>query len=126
MPLPPSKPLYRFLLGLSLTLLVLILGFAWVAALIPAWGAQPDEVALSLPGDEVVPQPQILWDHAITIQAPAAQVYPWLIQIGDTRGAFYSYVLSRTWPCARPGWPGVTSMPMKSTPSGRTPRLGRG
>jgi hypothetical protein len=29
--------------------------------------------------------------HAITIQAPPKDVWPWLVQIGQDRGGFYSY-----------------------------------
>jgi len=43
-----------------------------------------------LPGDHLVTAPDILWNHAITIRAPAKAIYPWLIQLGDSRAAFYS------------------------------------
>jgi hypothetical protein len=29
--------------------------------------------------------------HAITIKAPAAEIWPWLVQMGQNRGGFYSY-----------------------------------
>ena len=29
--------------------------------------------------------------HAITIHAPVAEVWPWLVQIGQDKGGFYSY-----------------------------------
>ncbi len=29
--------------------------------------------------------------RAITVQAPAAAVWPWLVQLGQNRGGFYSY-----------------------------------
>ena len=29
--------------------------------------------------------------HAITIQAPISKVWPWLVQLGQGRGGFYSY-----------------------------------
>ena len=29
--------------------------------------------------------------HAITIRAPVEEVWPWLAQIGQDRGGFYSY-----------------------------------
>lgn len=57
------------------------------------WGATDDEVGRSLPGDHLVPSPRWQWTHAITIQAPAAAVWPWLVQIGQGRGGFYSYEL---------------------------------
>jgi hypothetical protein len=55
------------------------------------WGAAKNEVQRSLPGDELVPVPQLNATHAVTIRATAAQVWPWLAQIGQGRGGFYSY-----------------------------------
>jgi hypothetical protein len=57
------------------------------------WGATDDEVQRSLPGDELVPHPKSEIICAITIQAPAAQVWPWLMQIGCRRAGWYSYDL---------------------------------
>lgn len=55
------------------------------------WGATDDEGVLPLPGDGLVKQPKLGYTRAITIQAPPEQVWPWLIQIGQGRGGFYSY-----------------------------------
>jgi hypothetical protein len=55
------------------------------------WGAADEEVARALPGDEMVPDAKISSTHAITIQAAPAEVWPWLVQIGQGRGGFYSY-----------------------------------
>lgn len=30
-------------------------------------------------------------DHAITIHAPAGAIWPWLVQMGQVRGSFYTY-----------------------------------
>jgi hypothetical protein len=45
---------------------------------------------MALPGDEIVPAPMLETTHAITINAYAEQVWPWLIQIGQGRAGFYS------------------------------------
>jgi len=55
------------------------------------WGATDDEVARALPGDELVPDPAIDSTWSVTIDAPAEDVWPWLAQIGQDRGGFYSY-----------------------------------
>jgi len=55
------------------------------------WGATADEVQRAWPGDDLVPQPKGEYMHAVTINAPAAAVWPWIIQIGQGRGGFYSY-----------------------------------
>lgn len=55
------------------------------------WGAEPGDEERQLPGDELLPQggKQIL--HAVTINAPVEEVWPWLAQLGQDRGGFYSY-----------------------------------
>ncbi|HEY0460778.1 MAG TPA: SRPBCC family protein [Pyrinomonadaceae bacterium] len=55
------------------------------------WGASVAELSATLPGDEVKPDAAIQVTHAITIDAPAAVVWKWLVQIGQQRGGFYSY-----------------------------------
>src|SRR5262245_2575048 len=56
-----------------------------------SWGTTKEERRGSLPGDDLVPQPISQATHAITICAPAAEVWPWLVQMGQGRGGFYSY-----------------------------------
>jgi hypothetical protein len=55
------------------------------------WGASPAEWAAAWPGDDLVPAPRWQALHAVTVWAPAAVVWPWLAQIGQGRGGFYSY-----------------------------------
>ena len=55
------------------------------------WGATTAEVCKALPGDSLVPRPKHCDTHAITIHAPVAEVWPWLVQIGQDKGGFYSY-----------------------------------
>jgi hypothetical protein len=55
------------------------------------WGATDAEVQEHLPGDEFVSNPENGATHAITIDAPIADVWPWLVQVGQTKGGFYSY-----------------------------------
>jgi hypothetical protein len=55
------------------------------------WGATDAEVAAHLPGDALVPHHDLSSTNAITIHAPVAGVWPWLVQIGQGRGGFYSY-----------------------------------
>jgi hypothetical protein len=54
------------------------------------WGASEDEVHRSLAGDDLVPHPMLETTHAITIRAPAAAVWPWLVQMGYDRGWWYT------------------------------------
>ncbi len=55
------------------------------------WGATDEERRKPLPGDELVPDPATTSTRAITVNAPVGAVWPWLAQIGQDRGGFYSY-----------------------------------
>lgn len=55
------------------------------------WGTSGAELAMALPGDQFVPVANYRIDHAVTINAPVDEVWPWLIQIGQDRAGFYSY-----------------------------------
>ncbi|BBZ75634.1 hypothetical protein MANY_09710 [Mycolicibacterium anyangense] len=56
-----------------------------------SWGATAQETDAVLPGDELVEQGAPRTTRAITIKAPVQAVWPWLVQIGEDRGGFYSY-----------------------------------
>jgi hypothetical protein len=66
-----------------------------VAAVLRAWqrrwGATDDEVNRTLPGDDLISHADLTATRAITIHATAAQVWPWIAQLGQGRGGFYSY-----------------------------------
>jgi hypothetical protein len=55
------------------------------------WGATKAESSRQLPGDELVPEPATSVTRAVSIDAPAAEVWRWLVQIGQDRGGMYSY-----------------------------------
>ena len=54
------------------------------------WGATAKEMTTPLPGDDLQPRAQYRSTRAITIEAPAAAVWPWLLQVGCGRAGFYS------------------------------------
>lgn len=55
------------------------------------WGARPDEPDPSLPGEVLIPNPTWGFTHAVSISAPPEAVWPWVVQIGQGRGGFYSF-----------------------------------
>ncbi len=56
------------------------------------WGATAEEAAARLPGDELLEHADGVATRAITIDAPAAAVWPWLVQMGPApRGGAYTY-----------------------------------
>ena len=42
-------------------------------------------------GDDLVPDPGFVWTNAVTVDRPAADVWPWVAQLGQGRGGLYSY-----------------------------------
>jgi hypothetical protein len=55
------------------------------------WGASSQERDASLPGDNLIVNPDLTATRAITVHASASQVWPWIAQLGQGRGGFYSY-----------------------------------
>lgn len=54
-------------------------------------GARAEELQRPFPGDALVPEPRWQYLHGITVEAPPAMVWPWIAQLGQGRGGFYSY-----------------------------------
>jgi len=56
-----------------------------------SWGATDEEVARTLPGDDLLAGPDIVSTRAVRIEAPASSIWPWLVQMGPGRGGAYTY-----------------------------------
>ena len=74
-------------LEVAVTLLTTPLSRLWYNR----WGATAEECARALPGDDLAPAPKLSYTRAISINAPVAAVWPWLVQLGQGRGGLYSY-----------------------------------
>jgi hypothetical protein len=55
------------------------------------WGATDEEANMALAGDELLPDADLTATRAVTVRAAAAGVWPWIAQLGQGRGGFYSY-----------------------------------
>ena len=55
------------------------------------WGAEPEDEKCEQPSNELLPRDGAEILHAVTINAPVENVWPWLAQLGQDRGGFYSY-----------------------------------
>jgi hypothetical protein len=55
------------------------------------WGATSIEAREKLPGDDLLADADLTATRAITIRCPTEQVWPWIAQLGQGRGGFYSY-----------------------------------
>ena len=55
------------------------------------WGASDAEIGQGLPGDELMEHADLTATRAITIDRAPEDVWPWIAQIGQRRGGFYSH-----------------------------------
>lgn len=55
------------------------------------WGATDEEVRRPYPGANLIPDGKRGATMAITIEAPPARVWPWLLQMGYDRAGYYSW-----------------------------------
>src|SRR6478752_5231112 len=55
------------------------------------WGATDEEVAAAQPGDDLIGDANVTATRAITIRRSPDVVWPWIAQLGQSRGGFYSY-----------------------------------
>jgi hypothetical protein len=56
------------------------------------WGSTPEEAVARLPGDELLEDADGVATRAITVEAPASAVWPWIAQMGPSpRGGAYTY-----------------------------------
>jgi hypothetical protein len=55
------------------------------------WGATDEEIAALQPGDELISDANVSATRAITIRRSPDVVWPWIAQLGQGRGGFYSY-----------------------------------
>lgn len=79
---------WRFVLPLLVVLWGIYLGIlhSWLMN----WGATRQEQQMALPGDELATGQVSYFTRAITIDAPASAVWPWIVQMGQDRAGFYS------------------------------------
>jgi hypothetical protein len=57
------------------------------------WGTAKDECVMRLPGDELMRQPVLQSTEGVSIELSVAEVWPWLVQMGQDRGGLYGYEL---------------------------------
>ena len=88
MPLPVRRVAVPLAALMAVTMVaVTVLGLRWMAR----WGATDQESDGSLPGDDLIANPDLIATRAITIAPRAERVWPWVVQLGQGRGGFYSY-----------------------------------
>ena len=55
------------------------------------WGTTRADLARTMIGDAVIVNPTHSATHAVTVNAPPEDIWPWLVQMGYRRGGLYSY-----------------------------------
>ncbi len=91
----PLHPSHRHVAKLGTSVAVIALDYSSTLIVLRPWhmrwGMSSAELSKPLPGDRIVASPNFRIDHGVTIRAPADSVWPWLAQLGQDRGGFYSY-----------------------------------
>ena len=96
LPVPRLRPFifrrYLKAAGVLAVLAVLALGveLAVVRPVILSLGATRAEVLSEMPGDRFVTKPRTAYTQAVDINAPAAEVWKWLVQVGYQRAGWYN------------------------------------
>ena len=89
LPPPPPRPPARVLAGAA----ALAIGAA--LPVLRTWmlhfGATEAELDAPLPGDDLIPSPDLVATRVVGIAAAPEDVWPWVAQLGQGRGGFYSY-----------------------------------
>jgi hypothetical protein len=80
-----------FPLFVALLVGLVAVGYLIIRPRILNWGATPAEVGRSIVGDELIANPIMVTTRAVTIEVGSESVWPWLAQMGQGRGGFYSY-----------------------------------
>ncbi len=88
------------------------------------WGATDAEVKAPYPGADIIPGGKRGTTMAVTIDAPPAAVWPWLVQMGVDRAIWYTWDYWRPWGLRsadriHPEWQNIAvGYRMPATPTG--------
>ena len=85
-----AKRLTRMTLAL-VSLALFIGGLVAMRGWAENWGSTAAERGRTLAGDELIPPGSTRSTMAMTINAPAQRIWPWLAQFGAGRGGLYTY-----------------------------------
>src|SRR5689334_10153095 len=80
-------PVRTALGGVGIAALAGYVALQWLGR---TYGSTSTERSMAMPGDEIVTSPRYAITHAITIDARAQHIWPWLVQVGWHRGGWYT------------------------------------
>lgn len=87
----PERPAARTVDRLALTALFALGALVVARPWHMRWGTTTAEFEADLPGDDPAGGATYRIQHAVTVYAPPERIWPWLVQLGEDRGGFYSY-----------------------------------
>jgi hypothetical protein len=88
-----SRVVSRGLMNLAMVVVACgALHLSLVRPWVGRWGATGDEIRASMPGDERIDHPRLRSTRAVTVRAPIERVWPYVVQLGQDRAGFYTYV----------------------------------
>ena len=91
--MPGNSSKLKILSIIAVFIILTLVYSSYIQPWFQKWGATDEEIRATWPGDDVVPGSSVVYTRAITIKAAPSEVWPWLVQIGQDRGGFYSYEL---------------------------------
>ncbi len=68
-----------------------VLTYPWWRPWCLTWGATEQEAGATLPGDELLADPDVMTTRAIGIGVAPSSVWPWIVQMGPGRAGAYTY-----------------------------------
>lgn len=81
---------HRLRTGVALVTAAAAVAEATLVHLGRTYGSTTAERQMSIPGDDIVSNPVVVTNHAITIDAAPELVWPWLVQMGWGRAGWYT------------------------------------
>jgi len=76
---------------IALMLVLALFYFAWLREYQMNWGATAEEVSRYMAGDELHENPEFNATRAVEINATPEQIWPWIVQMGYSKGGFYGF-----------------------------------
>lgn len=85
------KKFFMVLGIIACAIIILVILVTLLTPWMDRWHTTPEERLMELPGDKYNNTPKRVANRAVTINAPAEKVYPWILQIGADKSGMYSY-----------------------------------
>ncbi len=76
---------------IAILAILAMIGYLAVRPRMLRWGTTPTEAGRIMAGDELISNVILVTTRAISIDVGPERVWPWLAQMGQGRGGFYSY-----------------------------------